>query len=360
MSSKKYLEKNIDELYTLLEDSLTGGANFNNVNNKYEKLRYRLSTFASILGPLPDFVNNSNTLWDLWNIYIKGELTGYESRRKFLKVQYRDYYDNLLKRIGTKTFEQELMFRDIAIESKIGEGGFAVVYKAEHIVLEEPRAVKKLEPIFANEENEIKALKRFVRETRILSKLNHLNIIKIYDAGIAGENPYIIMEYAEGKDLEKWIAENGKFEEEIALEIMEQMLSAMAAAHNSEVIHRDIKPKNIMWNGQTAIVLDFGAGQWLEHTLSTRMTTAPIGTYGYIANELFHNPRLLNKNLDCFSAGVLFHYILTSRLPNSGDPTYYLTGIRPEIINFIKQSISPPEIRFNDGQEMLLALRNIK
>jgi serine/threonine-protein kinase len=361
MSSKIYIKRNIEELYSLLTEVLTGRRNFDNENERYQKLRRRISALSSILGPLPQFLDTSDNLWTLWNTYIKSTLQSYESRRRFLKEKYKDYYDQLLNKIGTSSFEEEMIFRDIAIEEIIGEGGFGVVYKAEHIVLDELRAVKKLEPIFTDEEGEIKALRRFAREAKILSKLNHPNIVKVYDCGIAGENPYIVMEFIEGRNLEKCVNEDGFFEEQTALEIMKQVLAAISSAHSLGVVHRDIKPKNVMWDCKQAIVLDFGSGQWLEHTISTRMTTASVGTYGYIANELFENPTLLDKNLDCYSAGILFHYILTGHIPSTGKPQFYLEEekIHKDVIDFILRSISPPNNRFKDGQEMLVVLENI-
>jgi len=358
MSSRRYIENNIEELNSLLMNVLTGGSRFERVNPTYEKLRRRLLSLTPILGPMPTFLAESENLWDLWNSHIKGVLADYESRRNYIRTEYKAYYDNLLQNLSNRSFEEVLMLRDIAVSDNIGEGGFSVVYKSEHIVLEESRAIKKLEPLFATEDDEIKALKRFSREAKMLSKLNHPNIVRVYDAGIAGDHPYIIMEFIAGSNLTKHIDDFGVFEEESALKVMRDVLNAVAAAHQSEIVHRDIKPKNIMWTGDKAVVLDFGAGQWLEFSLSTRMTTSPIGTIGYIAPELYDDPYLLHKNLDCYSLGVLFHYLLTGRIPNTGNASYYLqeNGINQKIIDLIIKAISPPNIRFQDGVGMLSAL----
>lgn len=362
MSSKKYLEKNIEDMKTLLIEAATGrGGSFDSVNQVYARLRRRLTSLTVILGPIPQFLVDSATIWDFWNGYIKNKIPDYETRREFIRTEFTEYYANLLNNIGSRSFEEVLLLRDIAIGDSIGDGGFGVVYKGEHIVLEESRAIKKLEPLFATEDDEITALRRFARETRMLSKLNHPNIVKVYDAGIAGDHPYIIMEFVAGSNLSKHIDDFGVFEENSSLDVMKDVLSAVASAHQGGVVHRDIKPKNIMWTGNQAVVLDFGAGQWLEFSLSTRMTTAPIGTIGYIAPELYDDPSLLNKNIDCYSLGVLLHYLLTGRIPNTGNPSYYLEekGISQQMINFIIKSISPPSIRFQDGVEMLNALNDI-
>ncbi len=359
MSSKKYIKNTIEDLNKLLLAVLTGQKDFDRVDNSYQKMRRRLTALAPLIGHLPDFLSSSDNLWALWNTHIKDTLPNYESRRKFIREKYENYYNNSLQQFGRNSFEQELILRDLAIEEQIGEGGFSVVYKAEHIVLEEPRAIKKLDPLFADEEGEIKALRRFSREVKILSNLNHPNIVKVYDAGLANENPYLIMEFLDGSDLETCIKRDGHIEEKCAVEIMLQILSAISSAHDMEIVHRDIKPKNVMWDEEKAVVLDYGAGQWLEHSLSTRMTTSPVGTVGYIANELFENPKLIEKNLDCYSVGVLYHYILTGHIPNVGSPTYYLEqmSIDSNVTNFILKAISPADERFKDGKEMLDALR---
>ena len=316
---------------------------------------------SPFIGPLPNFLETSETLWELWNTHIKGKINDYESRRRFLAKEYKEYYDKRLASIAATSFEIQMILRDLAIEDVIGGGGFGVVYIAEHIVIDEFRAVKKLASLFADEEGEIKALRRFAKEVRMLSDLNHPNIVKVYDAGMAGEHPYIVMAYVEGMNLNKYLSENGVCNWKIAIQVMKQVLSAISCAHDIGIIHRDIKPSNVMWDGKRATVLDFGAGQWLEHTISTRMTTAPVGTYGYIASELFENPRLLHANLDCYSAGVLFHFLLTGRIPSTGDPKYYLAenSIQPDIVDFILKSISPSNTRFKDGGEMLVALEGL-
>ena len=274
---------------------------------------------------------------------------------------YRNHYKPLLEHLESHSFEEDLMFRDLAVVKQIGEGGFGVVYEAEHVVLQEKRVVKKLEPLFANENDTVKALKRFSREAQILSSLTHPNIVRFFDAGMAGDYPFIVMEYIDGCNLDKMISNEGMFAPSKAHQIMIQVLEAVAAAHNAGVVHRDIKPTNIMWNGQRAVVLDYGAGQWVERRLSTRMTTTAIGTPGYIASELFENPQLLDPRLDCYSLGVVYHFILTGRIPATGDATYYMKsqGLGQDIQNFILKAIAPSQSRYSNGDEMHKALKLI-
>ena len=361
MSSRVYIEKTIGELHSLLEDVLTGRSQFEEENDRYQSLRSRLSALSPLIGSLPEFLNASDSLWSLWGQYIKGKLPDYDSRRRFLAEEYKDYYNQRLAEIPPTSFEEEMILRDLVIEDTLGSGGFSIVYRAEHVVLDEPRAIKKLEPLFADEQSEINALRRFAREVRILSDLSHPNIVKVYDAGMSGTHPYIVMEYVEGSNLNESVTEKGLFSEDTAMKVMKQVLSAMSCAHGIGIVHRDIKPSNVMWDGRKATVLDFGAGQWLEQSISTRMTTAPIGTYGYIASELFEDPRLVHANLDCYSAGVLFHFLLSGRIPSTGDPRYYLGEheVSQGIVDLILKSISPPETRYENGAAMLAALEGL-
>jgi serine/threonine protein kinase len=361
MSSNVFITRTIEELYSLLVDVSTGRP-FEKEDSRYQKLRRRLAALVPLIGPLPPFIETSKNLWEYWNENVKGILPSFQSRRDFLAKEFKEFYDKQLAKMRKKSFEEEMTLRDLAIEDTIGEGGFSVVYRAEHIVLGEPRAIKKLDPIFADEDGEIKALRRFAREAKILIGINHRNIVRVYDCGIAGENPFIIMDFIEGKDLERWINDEGVFDEHAGLAIIKQVLEAISATHSQGIVHRDIKPKNIMWNGSVATILDFGAGSWLERQIiSSRITTSPIGTYGYIANELYDDPTLLHKNIDCYSIGVLLHFILTGHSPSTGDPKYYLSAnrIQENISDFILKALSPPDKRFEDGNSMLGCLLDI-
>jgi len=295
----------------------------------------------------------------LWHSQAK-KFETYQERRDFLDENLVAYYDDIIDNLTSSNFEQEMTSRDLVIQKEAGKGGFGVVYEADHIVLGK-RAVKKLAPIFADNIDKMKALRRFSREAQVLEKLHHKNIVRFFDAGVAGDYPFIIMEYVDGHNLNDFIKNNGTFNQCDALVIMKQLLDALAYAHDSGVVHRDIKPTNLMWNGTRVVVLDFGAGQWLERSLSTRITTATIGTSGYIADELLTDPELLHANLDCYSLGVVFHYLLTGRALNAGEPKHFLNqnGIDDEVMEVIIKAISPSGIRYKDGAEMLQAINEL-
>lgn len=355
MSSIQYIKQLISDTDGIVRGVLTGTQDLEKQNPNYEKLRKRLEALQPLVGPPPEFISKSPDLWRLWNSYVKGSLQTYESRREFLDKELVKFYEEKIAKIATGNFETELIQRDLAILDQVGSGGYGVVYSADHIVLQEKRAIKKLEPLFANDEETVKALRRFSREASILYKIAHKNIVRVYDAGIAGGFPYIVMEYVDGDNLGKMVEKNGTFASEAAKNIILQIAQAITAAHEVGIIHRDLKPSNIMWDGERAVILDFGTGQWLEKNLSTRLTTGLVGTVGYIADELQGDPQLLNKNLDCYALGVIYHFLLTGRTPNTGDPTYYMnqSGVPTEAQNIILKAMAPPAKRHIDAAAFL-------
>jgi len=361
MSSIRYIEQIVEQLGSLIRATWTGTRKFENVDDEYKSLRRRLYALEPIIGPPPAFLESAESLWDLWNSQVKNKIKTYDSRREFLDKYYTKHYEAVIKNLNTGTFEQEMIRRDLAIIKQIGEGGFSVVFEAEHIVLKDSRVIKKLEPIFAEDKDEEKALRRFAREAQILDKLHHSSIVRFFDAGMAGKHPFIVMEFIDGNNLNEFISDKGSQNSHIVLKIMKQIVEAVAGAHEFNIVHRDIKPTNIMWDGKRAVVLDFGAGQWLERQLSTRMTTTAIGTPGYIADELFQDPTLLTPTLDCFSLGVVFHYLLTGRVPSTGEPTHYLAEhkIEDEIQQIVIKALAPAEKRFANGAKFLSALESI-
>jgi len=153
------------------------------------------------------------------------------------------------------------------LDAKLGEGGMGVVYKAWDTVLERPVALKMLHPLLAQDE---KFLKRFRSEGRALAKLVHPNIVTVFDLEEAEENLIIIMEYVEGVTLAEELKQSRPLPFDAALPIIKQVLSALGHAHNVGVIHRDIKPGNVMLTLQKHVkITDFGLAKvYTEQSLN--------------------------------------------------------------------------------------------
>lgn len=361
MSAINFIETVINEMNQLLIDISTGKASLQReeIKSNYIYLRDRLLKLAPLVGGLPRFIEESKDGFEYWKYLTKKEeKKTYDSRREFLKQEFTDFYTRLLGSISQEvSLPDYLIKRDLLIEREIGAGGFGIVYEATHITLECKRAIKIFDPAFYQGED--KPLRRFIREVSILATLNHPNIIRLYDAGIVGNKPFIITEFVSGDNLDTLIKNSGCLSKDNAFKICYALLDALEEAHTKQVYHRDIKPSNIMWNDGVLKLLDFGAGTALVNSLSSRMTTTTVGTPGYISPELFENPMLQHPGIDIYSVGVTLHYLLTGHLPNPADISYLLRqySIDETTIKFINKALLPIDNRYQSAKAMKEALR---
>src|SRR3954454_2399081 len=166
------------------------------------------------------------------------------------------------------------------IESLIGRGGMGVVYRAVHKHLGRPVALKLLAPGLTGDFRE-----RFVRESRAAASLSHPNIVTVYDAGDADGVLWIAMQLVEGSDLRLLLREEGKRPAEEVVRITEQVASALDAAHTAGLVHRDVKPANILLNGKHAWLTDFGLTKRLASRTDITAKNDIVGTPDYLAPE---------------------------------------------------------------------------
>ncbi len=197
----------------------------------------------------------------------------------------------------------------------IGEGGMANVYLAYDTILEREVAVKVLRGDLANDE---KFVKRFQREAKAASSLNHPNIVEMYDVGEDDGNYFIVMEYVNGKTLKSLIKKRGALSLSETIDIMLQLTSGIACAHDSYIIHRDIKPQNVMIleDGRVKIT-DFGIAVALNSTELTQ-TNSVMGSVHYLPPEQANGSGATVKS-DIYSLGILMYELLTGKLPFKGD-----------------------------------------
>ena len=197
----------------------------------------------------------------------------------------------------------------------IGEGGMANVYLAYDVILDRNVAVKILRGDLATDE---KFVRRFQREALSASSLSHPNIVEVYDVGEDNGLYYIVMEYIEGRHLKQLLKKRGKLTITEAVDIMMQLADGMSAAHDHYIIHRDIKPQNIMIleNGMVKIT-DFGIAMALNSTQLTQ-TNSVMGSVHYLPPEQA-NGKGSTIQSDIYSMGILFYELLTGTLPYRGD-----------------------------------------
>ncbi len=201
------------------------------------------------------------------------------------------------------------------IQDVIGVGGMAVVYKAYDNIDDRIVAVKVLkEEYLANEEFR----RRFKNESKAIAVLSHPNIVKVYDVSFGDRLQYIVMEYIEGITLKEYIEKRGAIDWNEALFFIIQILRALQHAHDKGVVHRDVKPQNIMLleNG-TIKVADFGIARF-SHSESRTVTEKAIGSVHYISPEQAKG-ELTDEKADIYSVGIMLYEMLTGQLPFDAD-----------------------------------------
>jgi eukaryotic-like serine/threonine-protein kinase len=197
----------------------------------------------------------------------------------------------------------------------VGGGGMANVYLARDIILEREVAVKILRMDFNNDEEFIK---RFNREAQSATSLTHPNIVSIYDVGEDADIYYIVMEYVDGLTLKQYIQKHFPVPVEKALDIMQQIMAAISDAHHNGIIHRDIKPQNILIDDEgNAKITDFGIALALSATNITQ-TNAVLGSVHYLSPEQARGG-MANRKSDIYSLGIVMFELVTGRLPFSGE-----------------------------------------
>ena len=199
---------------------------------------------------------------------------------------------------------------------KIGDGGMAFVYQARDKLLNRIVAVKVLRPEFVDDQE---FLVKFKREAEAVASLSHPNIVNVYDVGEDGKVHYIVMEYVDGQNLKEIIQDEGSLEEYTALDIAKQIARALSAAHRNGIIHRDIKPHNILISkdGRQVKVADFGIAKAVSSSTMTNMGSV-IGSVHYISPEQAKGKHL-TSNADLYSLGIVLYEMIIGRVPFSGD-----------------------------------------
>ncbi|RSL31274.1 Stk1 family PASTA domain-containing Ser/Thr kinase [Salibacterium salarium] len=201
------------------------------------------------------------------------------------------------------------------IREMIGGGGMAHVYRGEDAILERPVAVKVLQPQYNKDEEFIR---RFHREAQAATSLAHPNIVNIYDVGEEEHLYYIVMEHVDGFTLKEKIQQQGPLPLEQAVELMGQVLGAISHAHTNHIVHRDMKPHNILLNHDgDAKVTDFGIARASTAATITH-TNSVMGSVHYMSPEQAKGGVITTKS-DIYSLGVVLYEMVTGSLPYTGD-----------------------------------------
>jgi len=205
------------------------------------------------------------------------------------------------------------------VNTLLARGGMSTVYRGVDTRLERPVAIKVMDPRFSDDQSFID---RFVREARTAAQLHHPGVVGVYDQGVdrspTGDNVFLVMELVDGGTLRDLLRERGALEPALALSVMEQVLSALGAAHRAGLVHRDVKPENVLiGRGGAVKVADFG----LVRAMASANTTSDdmiLGTVAYLSPEQVATGAS-DPRSDVYSAGILLYEMLTGVPPYTGD-----------------------------------------
>lgn len=256
----------------------------------------------------------------------------------------------------------KIPFGDIKIGKRIGEGGFGVVHEASIAGINFPFAIKFLDPSPFNSDAEA-ARARFFREAELLFKLRHPHIIAIYGVGEHEGKPYLLMERFPGFDLHT-VRTRSVAPPEKVLPFIEYIAGALGHAHSKEIVHRDIKPRNLMASKGDARVLDFGIAALLDPE-GTRLTRTG-GTFAgdsFSAPELVENPRLCDPRCDVYSLGASWFWLLTGKAPKGLNWEAALRSavkVAPDYERVLLRCLDQPNARYASMSELVSEVRALR
>ncbi|MBZ6208204.1 Stk1 family PASTA domain-containing Ser/Thr kinase [Streptomyces olivaceus] len=255
------------------------------------------------------------------------------------------------------------------VEARIAVGGMATVYRAVDTRLDRVLALKVMHPALATDATFVD---RFIREAKSVARLDHPNVVQVFDQGAQGAYVYLAMEYIAGCTLRDVLRERGALQPRAALDILEPVLAALGAAHRAGFVHRDMKPENVLIGDDGRVkVADFGLVRAVDTVTST--TGAVLGTVSYLAPEQIETGTA-DPRVDVYACGVVLYEMLTGAKPHEGDsPAAVLykhlhddvpppSAAVPELAYELDELVAAatarnPEIRPHDAVALLARIR---
>ncbi|MEU7768495.1 Stk1 family PASTA domain-containing Ser/Thr kinase [Nocardia sp. NPDC049190] len=258
------------------------------------------------------------------------------------------------------------------IDAPIARGGMSTVFRGVDTRLDRPVAIKVMDPKFAGDPQ---FLSRFEFEARAVAKLKHPSLVAVYDQGIDGDHPFLIMELVEGGTLRELLRERGPMPPHAVRAVAEPVLAAIGVAHTAGLVHRDIKPENVLISDAGEVkIADFGLVRAVA-AANTTSASVILGTAAYLSPEQVTSGTA-DARSDVYSFGVLIFELLTGQVPFTGDtslsvayqriendvpsPSRFIAGVPAEFDELVaKATAREPGHRFADANEMVDALRQI-
>ncbi|MER7400489.1 protein kinase, partial [Streptomyces sp. NPDC000151] len=259
------------------------------------------------------------------------------------------------------------------VQARIAAGGMATVYRAVDTRLDRVLALKVMHPSLAADATFVE---RFIREAKSVARLSHPNVVGVFDQGADGTYVYLAMEYVAGCTLRDVLRERGALQPRAALDILEPILAALGSAHRAGMVHRDMKPENVLIGDDGRVkVADFGLVRAVD-TNTTATTGTVLGTVSYLAPEQIEDGSA-DTRADVYACGVALYEMLTGSKPHSGGtpaqvlyqhlhedvpaPSALVPGLPPELDDLVVEATARnPEVRPQDAVTLLALARNAR
>lgn len=269
------------------------------------------------------------------------------------------------------TFTIGEMVGPYRLTEQLGQGGMATVYKAYHAALDRFVAIKVLHPAFTEDPN---FLARFQREAKVVARLDHVNIVPIYDYAEHEGRPYLVMKFIEGETLKARLG-RGPFSSGEVSRVVEAVGAALGYAHKRNILHRDVKPSNVLlaWDGQIYLA-DFGLARIAQAGESTLTSDMIVGTPQYISPEQAMGKKELDDGTDIYSFGVMLYELIVGKVPFSADtpfsvihdhiysplplPRQVNASVHPEVERFLLKALAKERgDRYKNVHELVAAFQ---
>src|SRR4051794_39566143 len=267
--------------------------------------------------------------------------------------------------VPMESMQTEVLGERYRLGDPIGRGGMATIYRGQDMRMDRIVAVKVLREVYSTDP---KFVTRFQREAKAASSLQHPNIVQVYDYGQTDGNYFIVMELVEGTDLRRYLRSRGVLAVDRAIIIAHDVALGLGAAHRRGIVHRDVKPQNVLVGKDGSIKLtDFGIASVYKDINAERLTTTgmTLGTVQYYAPEQAQG-EIVNPAADVYALGIVMYEMLTGRTPFEGDtpvavamqhiqdaplaPSQLNPNIPPALEEVILRCLEkPPEMRYRDG-----------
>ncbi|WP_231591016.1 Stk1 family PASTA domain-containing Ser/Thr kinase [Saccharothrix sp. ST-888] len=226
------------------------------------------------------------------------------------------------------------------VDQRIAAGGMSTVYRGTDTRLDRVVALKVMHPSLVDDPD---FTARFIREAKAVARLTHANVVNVFDQGADGRTVFLAMEYVPGCTLRDLLRERGALSARAALDILEPVLAALGAAHRAGLVHRDVKPENVLiTEGGLVKVADFGLVRVLSGgdgaVTNTTSATTVLGTVSYLAPEQVQPGMPTDQRVDVYAAGILLYEMLTGTKPHTGDNPMQV------IYRHLHEDVPPPSL----------------